>query len=152
MAPNLAVSTHELTQNIINSRLQGDQGPTDDQTANIAYCSARAIRRHRRNVLLFGSTKAPSNGAGRPKTVTPPMLTALCDKLVIDPCMRLKDMVAFLRGEFEVELTRFSVRRALRDVRWSKKATQISPKNATKTCKTSICMMYHPSVLTSLFF
>ena len=37
--------THELIQNIINSKLQGDQGPTDDQTANIA-CSARAIRRH----------------------------------------------------------------------------------------------------------
>ena len=47
MAPNLAVSTHELTQNIINSKLQGDQGPTDDQTAKVACCSARAIRRHR---------------------------------------------------------------------------------------------------------
>jgi len=124
MAPNLAVSTHELTQNIINSKLQGDQGPTDDQTAKIAYCSARAIRRHRQNVLLFGSTKAPSNGAGRPKTITPPMLTALCDKLAIVPCMRLKDMVTFLRGEFEVEVTRFSIRRALKDVDWSKKATQ----------------------------
>ena len=124
MAPNLAVSTHELTQNIINSKLQGDQGPTDDQTAKIACCSARTIRRHRRNVLLYGSTKAPSNGAGRPKTVTPPMLTALCDKLAIDPCMRLKDMVAFLHGEFEVDVNRFSIRRALKDVSWSKKATQ----------------------------
>lgn len=38
------------------------------------------------------------------------MLTALCDKLAIVPCMRLKDMVTFLRGEFEVELTRFSIR------------------------------------------
>jgi transposase len=124
MAPNLAVSTHELTQNIINSKLQGDQGPTDDQTAKIACCSARAIRRHRQNVLLFGSTKAPSNGAGRPKTITPPMLTALCDKLAVVPCMSLKDMVTFLRGEFEVEVTRFSIRRALKNVDWSKKATQ----------------------------
>jgi hypothetical protein len=52
------------------------------------------------------------------------MLTALCDELAIVPCMRLKDMVTFLRGEFEVELTRFSIRRALQDVGWSKKATQ----------------------------
>jgi len=44
MAPNLAVSTHELTQNIIGSKLRDDQGPTDDQTANIARCSTRAIR------------------------------------------------------------------------------------------------------------
>jgi transposase len=52
------------------------------------------------------------------------MLTALCDKLSILPCMRLEDMVDFLRGEFEVEVTRFSIRRALKDVDWSKKATQ----------------------------
>jgi hypothetical protein len=116
-------STHELTQNIINSRLQGDQGPIDDQ-AKIAYCSARIIRRHQWNVLLFGSTKAPSNGVGRLKTVIPPMLDALCDKLAIFLCMRLKDMVTFLRSEFEVELTRFSIRKALEDAGWSKKATQ----------------------------
>jgi transposase len=52
------------------------------------------------------------------------MLTALCDKLAIVPCMRLKDIVTFLRSEFEVEVTRFSIRRALKDVDWSKKATQ----------------------------
>ena len=52
------------------------------------------------------------------------MLTALCDKLAIVPCMRLKDMVTFLRGEYEVEVTRFSIRRALKNVDWSKKATQ----------------------------
>src|ERR1700710_1430526 len=38
--------------------------------------------------------------------------------------MRLQDMVAFLRGEFEVELTPYSIRRALQDVTWSKKPTQ----------------------------
>jgi len=73
MAPNPAVSTHELTENVIKGKLQGDRGPTDKQTASIARCSARTIRRHRRNVLLYGATKAPSNGAGRPKTVKPPI-------------------------------------------------------------------------------
>lgn len=38
--------------------------------------------------------------------------------------MRLEDMVTFLRGEFEVEVSRFSIRRALKDFDWSKKATQ----------------------------
>ena len=92
--------------------------------AKIARCSTHTIRRHRQNLLTFGSTKAPSNGAGRPKTITPSMLTTLCDKLAILPCMRLEDMVDFLCEEFEVEVTRFSIRRALKDVDWSKKATQ----------------------------
>lgn len=53
------------------------------------------------------------------------MLTALCEKLAIDPCMRLKDTVAFLHSEFEVDVNCFSIRRALKkDVSWSKKATQ----------------------------
>jgi transposase len=38
--------------------------------------------------------------------------------------MPLEDMVTFLRGEFEIEVSRFSIRRALKDVHWSKKATQ----------------------------
>jgi hypothetical protein len=33
-------------------------------------------------------------------------------------------MVRFLRGEFEVELTRFNIRKALGDMGWSKSATQ----------------------------
>jgi hypothetical protein len=41
------------------------------------------------------------------------MLTALCNKLAIDRFMRLKDMVAFLYVEFEVDVNRFSIRRAL---------------------------------------
>jgi len=43
MASNLAVLTCELTQNIIDSKLQGDQGLTDDQTANIASDSESAV-------------------------------------------------------------------------------------------------------------
>ena len=52
------------------------------------------------------------------------MLTALCDELSLDPCMRLEDMAAFLREEYEVVVTRFSIRRALKGIEWSKKSTQ----------------------------
>jgi hypothetical protein len=52
------------------------------------------------------------------------MLTALYDQLVIDPCMRLSDMATFLRKEFDVDVTRFSIRRVLKDRKWSKKVTQ----------------------------
>jgi hypothetical protein len=114
MAPNLAISTHELTENVIKSKLQGDRGPTDEQTASIARSSARTIRRHRRNVLLYGSTL--SSSAGRLKTVKRPMRSSLHDKLAIVPSMHLKDMVTFLCGEFEVELSRHNIRRDLRGV------------------------------------
>jgi len=80
------------------------------------------------------------------------MLTALYDKLAIDPCMRLKDMVAFLYGEFEVDINRFSIRRALRMSVGPRKLHKISHKSVTKTCETSICMRSRPSVSASLFF
>jgi hypothetical protein len=107
---------HKLTQNIINSKLKGNQGPINNQTAKIAYCFTRTIRRHRRNVLLYRSTKAPSNSANRPKTVTPPILITLCDKLAIDPCIYLKDIVAFLYSEFKVDVNRFNIHKALKDI------------------------------------
>jgi hypothetical protein len=86
MAPNLALSKHILIQNMISSKLQDEQALKDDDIAKIADCSDRAVRRIRSNLLLFGSTKVSSNGAGRPKTITPPMLTALYDQLVTAMC------------------------------------------------------------------
>lgn len=117
MAPNLAISQHVLTQSIIESKLQGEEAPTDKMAAELASCSTRTIRRHRANWLRFRSTKAPPNGPGRPKTITPIMLTALCDQLSLTLCMRLEDMAAFLYKEFEVVVTRFSICRALKDIR-----------------------------------
>jgi transposase len=125
MAPNLALSTHNLTQNMIDCKLHGDIVPTDDEVAKIAQCSTRTIRRHRSNYLVYGSTKAPSNGTGRPTTITPIMLSALREQLAVNSAMRLSDMATFLGEEFDVEVTRFSIRRALKkDAGWSKKVTQ----------------------------
>ncbi|KAM3066526.1 hypothetical protein ACMFMG_012024 [Clarireedia jacksonii] len=39
MAPNLAVSTHELTENVIRSKLQDNRRPTGEHTASIACYS-----------------------------------------------------------------------------------------------------------------
>ena len=124
MAPNLALHKRDLIQTIINSKLQGDDSPKDDEIAEITGCTARAVRRIRSNLLRFGTTTAPPNGAGRPKTVAPPMLTALYDQLSLNPCMRLEDMAAFLRNKFDADVTRFSISRALREAKWSKKCTQ----------------------------
>lgn len=125
MAPNLARSQHILTQCIIESKLQGEAAPTNEVAAGVVACSTRTIWRHRANLLRFGSTKAPSNGAGQPKIITPPILTALYGQLSFNPYMRLEDMATFLCEEFEVVVTRFNIRRALKNIEWIKKSTQI---------------------------
>jgi hypothetical protein len=51
------------------------------------------------------------------------MLAVLYDQLSLNLCMRFEDMAAFLRNEFDADVTRFSIRRALREVKWLKKCT-----------------------------
>jgi len=60
MAPNLAASKHQMIGDMI---LIGTL--TQKQMADAARCSERGIQRIARNMRCFGTTKAPSNGAGR---------------------------------------------------------------------------------------
>lgn len=124
MAPNLAVSQHLAIRGMILSKSEGDKTLTNKEIARAANCSTRSVRRIRSNLLLFGSTKAPPNGGGRPKSISPLMLTALLDKLGSEPSLRLEDMTAFLNDEFDTDVTRFGVGRALKAAGWSRKSTQ----------------------------
>ena len=112
MAPNLALSQHLAIRDMILSKSEGDKSLTNKEIARAANCSTRSVRRIRSNLLLFGSTKAPPNGGGRPKSISPLMLTALLEKLASEPSLRLKDVAAFLNDEFEADVTRLSVGRA----------------------------------------
>ncbi|CDM38403.1 Probable transposable element [Penicillium roqueforti FM164] len=47
--------------------------------AAAAECSPRSVTTIRSNLRQFGDTRAPSIGAGRPHSITPLMLEALCD-------------------------------------------------------------------------
>jgi transposase len=106
-----------MIHDMLTSKMQGDDDLKDDDIAANAGCSTRAVRYCRSNMLLYGSTKAPSNGAGRPKHLTPPMLTALFSQLHINPGMHQREMVAFLRKEFDVTVSRYSISRALRSAK-----------------------------------
>lgn len=116
MAPNLAVAVHEQLEYMISSGKY-----TDNQIASVARCSKRTIRRMRSNLRCFGSTKAPPNTVGRPKTITPPMFSALCDRLIEKPGMYRDEMVVFLWDEFETLVTTSSIGRALTSAGWTKK-------------------------------
>ncbi|KAK8013502.1 hypothetical protein PG991_009095 [Apiospora marii] len=119
MAPNLADATHERAQGMMESNQF-----TDTQTAAAVGCSTRSIRTIRANLRCFGTTRAPRNVVGRPRTITPPMLDALCDRLIERPEMYQDELVAFLAAEFDVKVTRMSVSRALASIGWSKKTTR----------------------------
>jgi transposase len=91
------------------------------QMAEIAGCSERSIKYIRSNVRLFGSARAPSNGLGRPRSITSPMLEALCEHLLEKPDLYQDEMVVFLWDEFRVLAKTYSIGRALASISWSKK-------------------------------
>jgi hypothetical protein len=80
MAPHLPESQHVLIKDMSHSK----QFKAKD-IANDARCSTRAIYRIQKNLRCFGSTKAPSNSVGRPRSITPLILDALCKHLLEKP-------------------------------------------------------------------
>jgi transposase len=93
-----------------------------NQMADVAGCSPRSIKAIRSNLRRFGTTRAPFNGVGRPRCITPPMLTALREHLLEKPDLYLEEMAVFLWDEFEVLVAKSSISRALASIGWSKKA------------------------------
>lgn len=115
MAPSLAKSQHEQ----IHTMILRKRPPAE--IADAATCSTRGVYRIKRRLRLFGTTKAPSNSAGRPRSVTPPMLDALCEHLLDNPGLYHHEMVGFVWDKFRVLVTVSSIRRALNYRGWSKK-------------------------------
>ena len=77
MARNLDPWQHEIIVHMIHSR----QRLTISQMAKIAKCSEHSVTNIRKNIRLFGSPRSPQVPAGRPPSITPVMLDALCDHL-----------------------------------------------------------------------
>lgn len=81
--------------------------------ADVAECSDCTIKNVRRNLRLFASVYAPLNRISRRRSITPPMIEALCDYLLEKPGLYLDEMVVFLWDEFYTLVTTSSIRRAL---------------------------------------
>jgi transposase len=100
------------------------QSLTSSQIAYVANCSKQSIIRIRYNLQAFGNVRAPRNGAGRPRSITPPMLEALCEHLKEKPTLYQDEMAVFLWDEFGKHVTIQSISRALASVGWTKKAAR----------------------------
>jgi transposase len=94
------------------------------EMANVAECSERSIKAIRSNFRCFGSTKAPPNGGGRLRSISPLMLKSLCEYLLEKLDLYLEEMVLFLWDEFEVLVLTHSISKALKSISWSKKAAR----------------------------
>ena len=136
MAPNLAESQHALTHDMALSGTLSAR-----QMANVAGCSKRTIHSHRLNMHYFGSTRAPPNGAGRRRSVTPSMLQALKDHLLEKPGQTLDEMALFLWDEFQVVITPMSISRALKSIGWSKKVARSVAKERNADLRVSVTLL-----------
>ena len=83
------------------------------QMAEAAGCSKRAIIWIWSNLRLFGTIKAPFIKAGRPRSIIPIMLEALCDHLLEKPDLYLYKMEIFLLDEFNVSIPKSMISDAL---------------------------------------
>jgi transposase len=119
MAPRLSPSKLRFIHDMIHG-----QSLTTYQMADAAECSEQTIKNIRRNLRLFGTIHAPPTRIGRRRSVTPPMLEALCDHLLEKPGLYLDEMAIFLWDEFEMLATTSSIRRALVSRGWSRKTAQ----------------------------
>jgi transposase len=119
MAPRLAASQHDMIRDMIASK-----SLKAIDMAAAAGCSDRTIRNIRSNLRCFGSSRAPLNGGGRRRQITPVMLDALKERLIEKPGMYQDEMALFLYDEFEILVNNSAVSRALASIGWTKKTTR----------------------------
>lgn len=116
MAPNLSTIQHDLLQAMLLEATMSNA-----EIATTIECSERSVRSARLNILHSGSTRAPSNGGGRPAKITSSMKAALWEYLVEKPTLYQEEMVVFLKEKFGVQVARSSVAHVLKTMGWSKK-------------------------------
>lgn len=99
---------------IVNSHLPAE-------IANVVSCSERSVFAIQSNLCHFGPTKAPPNGVGRPRSITPVMLEALCEHLLEKADLYRDEMVLFMLDEFGIHVTTSSIGRVPKSRGWTKK-------------------------------
>jgi len=120
MAPHLATSQHQLIGDMLRSNRLTKKIKRVDIAA-IAGCSDRSVRAIASNLRYFGQTKAPPNGVGRRRRITPPMLDTLREHLLEKPVLFREEMAVFLYDEFNLTVDVSSISRALKSIGWTKK-------------------------------
>ena len=119
MAPRLAQSQRTQLCDLIRS-----SSLSREDIARVANCSQRTVSRTRTNLRVFGSATAPKNCGGQRSCIPPHVFTALLARLLVKPDLYLDEMVGFLWDQFELSVSKHSIRRSLETCKWSKKKNQ----------------------------
>ncbi|KAJ5261106.1 hypothetical protein N7478_011701 [Penicillium angulare] len=109
MAPRLPQAKLEMIEDMVSSK-----SLTVSQMAKAAECTT----------IFAVSERAPPTRIGRRRSITPSMLEALCDHLLVEPGLYIDEMVVFLWDEFRIQVTNSSLKRALASAGWSKKVAK----------------------------
>lgn len=130
-AINIQVTYHKMAKNLdswqrnmIIHMICSRKALTTSQIAQEAKCSERSVTNIRRKMRLFGSARSPPVRVGRPETVTPVMLDALCDHLTEKPTLYVEEMAVYLWDEFDVLPSPSSIKRTLARAGWTRKKAQ----------------------------
>ena len=119
MAPNLSNSKHDKLQKLILS-----YSSQDVEIAKAVPCSVRTVVSARSNLRLFGSTKAPPNGRGRPPSIPSHIADAILEHLTIKQHLYLDEVVDYVWDEFEAVASTDAISSVLRKNKWTKKTAR----------------------------
>jgi transposase len=116
MAPRLSV----FRRNLIASMIESGRF-SNNEIADATRTTDRSIRSIHRNIRVFGQASAPMNNSGRPATLRIEMVEALIGYLHDKPDLSLQEMVWFIWDQFQVDISKSTISRALDKAGWSKK-------------------------------
>lgn len=87
------------------------------EIAFAAGCSKPAVTYICQNLQAFGNVRAPQNGVGRPRSITPTMLEAILERLKEKPTLFLNELVNFIYDDFGKDVIKQSLSRTLASIR-----------------------------------
>jgi transposase len=129
MAPNLPKIKRVELQNVIVSKLNGEEKITDtDIGKTIIRCSPKTVRNARSNYFQYGSIDAPGETVGRPKKITDNMWLAVKAKNDETSGMNQQAIVNFLWTAFRLKVDRSTVSREIKRRDWSGRVPQVVAK------------------------
>jgi hypothetical protein len=73
---------------------------------------------------MFGDVRVPLIPGGCPRIISPVMLEALCNNLLVKPDLYLDEMAEILYNEFDVYASMYTISRALQSHGWTKKVAR----------------------------
>jgi hypothetical protein len=103
MAPRMGLYQHALIEDLL--RL----GATRAECASTAGCTARSITAIRRNLRIFGSTRAPPNGEGGQFLLSNRMIVVILMRLEEKPTLFGDKLQWLIYDVFGVVVSRYTI-------------------------------------------